>query len=150
MTRTYLSLLLLVYCQYIFAQARTSDTLYDLLNNEITYYFQHLSQDSVPVQFISFGALDEKTISIDSDMGRASMRETNSRKFCPQISFGTLNDGNGLNRFDYTEDEWMDSQMQMTDLPYENDTKAIKAVVSILLIDVFCFIALYKPSLTAK
>lgn len=129
MTRTYLSLLLLAYCQYIFAQARTSDTLYDLLNNEITYYFQHLSQDSVPVQFISFGALDEKTISIDSDMGRASMRETNSRKFCPQISFGTLNDGNGLNRFDYTEDEWMDSQMQMTDLPYENDTKAIKAVV---------------------
>lgn len=129
MIRTYLSLLLWACCQIVSAQARTGDSLYDLLRNEITYYYQHLSQDSVPVQFMSFGALDEKIISIDSDMGRASMHETNSRKFCPQISFGTLNDGNGLNRFDYKEDEWMDSQMQMADLPYENDTIAIKSVI---------------------
>lgn len=129
MTRTYLSLLLWACCQIVSAQARTSDPLYDLLRNEMTYYYQHLSQDSVPVQFMSFGALDEKIISIDSDMGRASMHETNGRKFCPQISFGTLNDGESLNRFDYKEDKWMDSQMQMTDLPYENDTKAIKSVI---------------------
>src|SRR5574344_115118 len=129
MKRTYLSLLLWACCQIVCAQAKTNDPLYDLLRNEMTYYYQHLSQDSVPVQFMSFGALDEKTISIDSDMGRASMQETNGRKFCPQISFGTLNDGKGLNRFDYNEDEWMDSQMQTTDLPYENDTKAIKSVI---------------------
>ncbi len=115
--------------QIVSAQAGTSDPLYDLLRNEITYYYQHLSQDSVPVQFMSFGALDEKTVSIDSDMGRASVHETNGRKFCPQISFGTLNDGKGLNRYAYKEDEWMDSQMQMTDLPYENDTVAIKSVI---------------------
>ena len=129
MKRTYLSLLLWACCLIVSAQARTSDPLYDLLRNEMTYYYQHLSQDSVPVQFMSFGALDEKTISIDSDMGRASIHETNGRKFCPQISFGTLNDGKGLNRFDYKEDEWEDSQMQMSDLPYENDTKAIKSVI---------------------
>lgn len=116
-------------CLIVSAQATTSDPLYDLLRNEITYYYQHLSRDSVPVQFMSFGALDEKTISIDSDMGCASVHETNARKFCPQISFGTLNDGKGLNRFDYKEDEWMDSQMRMADLPYENDTKAIKSVI---------------------
>ena len=115
--------------QIVSAQARTSDPLYDLLRNEITYYYQHLSQDSVPVQFMSFGALDEKTVSIDSDMGRASVHETNGRKFCPQISFGTLNDGKGLNRYAYKEDEWMDSQMQMTDLPYDNDMVAIKSVI---------------------
>ncbi len=121
--------MLLACCQVVYAQARTSDPLYDLLRNEITYYYQHLSQDSVPVQFISFGALDEKTISIDSDMGCASIHETSGRRFCPQISFGTLNDGKGLNRFDYKEEEWMDSQMQTIDLPYENDTKAIKSVI---------------------
>ena len=121
--------LLLACCQIVSAQAKTSDPLYDLLRNEITYYYQHLSQDSVPVQFMSFGVLDEKTISIDSDMGRASVHETNGRKFCPQISFGTLNDVKGLNRYAYKEDEWMDSQMQMTDLPYENDTVAIKSVI---------------------
>ena len=129
MIRAYLSLLLLACCQIVSAKIGTNDPLYDLLRNEVTYYYQHLSQDSVPVQFMSFGALDEQTVSIDSDMGRASVHETNGRKFCPQISFGTLNDGKGLNRFDYKEDEWMDSQMQMTDLPYENDTAAIKSVI---------------------
>lgn len=129
MIRVYFSLLLLACCQIVSAKIGTNDPLYDLLRNEVTYYYQHLSQDSVPVQFMSFGALDEQTVSIDSDMGRASVHETNGRKFCPQISFGTLNDGKGLNRFDYKEDEWMDSQMQMTDLPYENDTAAIKSVM---------------------
>lgn len=129
MIRVYFSLLLLACCQIVSAKIGTNDPLYDLLRNEVTYYYQHLSQDSVPVQFLSFSVLDEKTISIDSDMGRASIHETNGRKFCPQISFGTLNDGKGLNRFDYKEDEWMDSQMQMTDLPYKNDTAAIKSVM---------------------
>ncbi len=129
MIKTYLSLLLWACCQIVSAQTKTTDSLYDLLRNEMTYYYQHLSQDSVPVRFMSFGALDEKTICIDSDMGCASMHETKGRKFCPQISFGTLNDGKGLNRYDYKEDEWMDSQVQMTDLPYKNDTKAIKSVI---------------------
>lgn len=129
MVKTYISLLLCACCQIVSAQARTGDPLYDLLRNEMTYYYQHLSQDSVPVQFMSFGALDEKTISIDSDMGCATMHETNGRRFCPKILFGTLNDGKGLNRFDYKEAEWMDSQMQMTDLPYENDAKVIKSVI---------------------
>ena len=129
MVKTYISLLLCACCQIVSAQARTGDPLYDLLRNEMTYYYQHLSKDSVPVQFMSFGALDEKTISIDSDMGCATMHETNGRRFCPKILFGTLNDGKGLNRFDYKEAEWMDSQMQMTDLPYENDTKVIKSVI---------------------
>lgn len=129
MIKTYLSLLLWACCQIVSAQTKTTDSLYDLLRNEMTYYYQHLSQDSVPVRYMSFGALDEKTISIDSDMGRASVHETNGRKFCPQISFGTLNDGKDLNPLDYKEDEWKDSQMQTTDLPYENDTKAIKSVI---------------------
>ena len=62
MVKTYISLLLCACCQIVSAQARTGDPLYDLLRNEMTYYYQHLSQDSVPVQFMSFGALDEKTI----------------------------------------------------------------------------------------
>lgn len=129
MIKTYLSLLLWGCCLVVSAQAKTIDPLYDLLRNEMTYYYQHLSQDSVPVQFMLFGALDEKTISIDSDMGSASLYETKGRKFCPQISFGILNDGKALNRYDYKEDEWKDSQMQMTDLPYENDAKAIKSEI---------------------
>lgn len=129
MVKTYISLLLCACCQIVSAQARTGDPLYDLLRNEMTYYYRHLSQDSVPVQFMSFGALDEKTISIDSDMGCATMHEKNGRRFCPKILFGTLNDGKGLNRFDYKEEEWMDSQMLMIDLPYENDTKVIKSVI---------------------
>lgn len=129
MVRYFCFLLLLLCYKTAFPQSYTNEPLFDLLRHEVKYYYDNLKTDSVPVQFISFGVLDEHTVSIASDMGCASLNESTGRKFCPLISFGEHDKGERLNPFDYSEEDWKDSQLSVADLPLGNDTMAIKNVI---------------------
>lgn len=112
-----------------FSYSQTKDVLYDLLREEVDYYYKNLRTDSIPARFISFSAMDEQFIHIDSDMGYASVSESNSRKFCPFISFGNKEEGDRINPYDFSEEDWRDSQLQVADLPLKNDSEAIKKVI---------------------
>lgn len=122
-------LLMLSCCGAAFSQVRTGDVLFDMLRSEVRYYYERLSRDTVPVQFISFNAMDEKAISIESDMGSSSLHEFSGRKFYPTLSFGEYKGEKPLNQFDFSGSDRTDSQVHVVDLPLDNDTSAIKDVV---------------------
>jgi len=96
------------------------DVLLRVLKNEVNYYYSHLSKDSVPVNQISLNALEEKGISIHSDMGYSSVNETGWRRLSPTM------------RIDKTESyqgrggSFIGNQ---NDLPLTNDTAVIKDVI---------------------
>ena len=110
------------------AVANTSgeDVLFDLLKQEVNYYYSHLSQDSIPVNSLCFNVLDEKSIVLSSDMGYATEKESKSRKLFPTLKFG------------YKEKDGTPSMLIMWDmyirnykydLPLSDDTTAIKSII---------------------
>lgn len=129
MNRIYFILLFIFCNNTIFSLPQTGDVLFDFLRNEINYYYNNLKTDSVPVRYISFRVLEESSISIDSDMGSASINESNCRKFCPFISFGEQLDKKEFNPFDFSEEDWRDSQLKVVDFPMADDTIVIKNII---------------------
>ena len=98
------------------------DVLYNVLRQEINYYYSHLSQDSIPVTFLSFNALDEKHLNITSDMGYSTIEEDNTRKFFPTMAFKGYKREDSFIPFS----EWYSCSR---DLPVDNDTAVIKGVI---------------------
>lgn len=129
MIRTSSFLLSLCCCMMAYPQSQTEDPLFDLLRHEVKYYYDNLRTDTVPPRFISLRALDEREININSDMGRASLRESASRKLCPIVLFGEYDKDKPLYPFDFSEEEWSNSQLHVADLPLKNDTAVIKHVI---------------------
>ena len=104
----------------------SADVLFNLLRQEINYYYSHLSKDSIPVNVLTFNALDEKSVTITSDMGYSTIDEDKKRQFFPSISF------NGYDK----EDSFVPLNkcyLCCTDLPLNNDTTAIKDAIWSLL-----------------
>ena len=98
------------------------DVLYNVLKHEVKYYYSHLSQDSIPISFLSFNALDEKHLNITSDMGYSTIEEENTRRFFPTITFKGYKSKDSFIPFS----KWYSCSR---DLPIDNDTTVIKDVI---------------------
>lgn len=73
------------------------DVLFNLLKQEVNYYYSHLSKDSVPVNQITLNVLQEKGVTIQSNMGYASVNETNWRRLSPIMRIGKTESYQGRN-----------------------------------------------------
>lgn len=129
MCRFFLGLFLAFYGNMVFAQNQTDDVLLDVLRQELFYYYDNLRTDSLPIRFISFNALEEHTVDIESDMGSSSLQEKHDRKFYPIVSFGEYRDIASKNPFDLSYEDWNDSRIRVVELPLENDVPVIKDVI---------------------
>ena len=96
------------------------DVLFNLLKREVNYYYSHLSKDSVPVNQITLNVLQEKGVTIQSDMGYATVNETNWRRLSPIMRIGKTESYQGRNG------SVIGNQ---NDLPLTNDTTVIKDVI---------------------
>lgn len=121
--------ILWIYCQTISAQPYKEDVLYNLLKQEVNYYYSHLSQDSVPVSFLSLNVSDETHLTIASDMGYVSVAEGSSRKLAPIIRIGNGQPENPISPFDFPREVWESYNTSVADLPLTNDENAIKDVI---------------------
>lgn len=119
--------ILWICCQAISSQSYKEDVLFDILKREVDYYYSHLSQDSIPVSFLSLNVSDEKHLTITSDMGYSSFTENSSRKLYPTIRFG----GNFKKRQLSRENDWMQIFVgrEQIDLPLADDSLTIKEVI---------------------
>lgn len=108
------------------ASTSDEDVLFNLLRQEVNYYYSHLSQDSIPVSSLCFNVLDEKVLTLSSDMGYATEKENKSRTLFPTLKFG------------YKEKDGTPSMLLMWesytrsnkyDLPLADDTTTIKNVI---------------------
>ena len=96
------------------------DVLFNLLKQEVNYYYSHLSKDSVPVNLVTLNALQEKGVTIQSDMGYATVNETNWRRLSPILRIGKEESYRGRSG-SYNGNQ--------NDLPLTNDTTVIKDVI---------------------
>lgn len=96
------------------------DVLFNLLKQEVNYYYSHLSKDSLPVNQVTLNALQEKGVTIQSDMGYATVNETNWRRLSPTLRIGKTESYRGRS------DSYHGNQ---NDLPLTNDTTVIKDVI---------------------
>ena len=96
------------------------DVLFNLLKQEVNYYYSHLSKDSLPVNQVTLNALQEKGITIQSDMGYATVNETNWRRLSPTLRIGKEESYRGRSG-SYNGNQ--------NDLPLTNDTTVIKDVI---------------------
>ena len=101
----------------VVANTPDEDILFNVLKREVGYYYSQLSQDSLPVRFISLNVLNENRVNIFSDTGAALVTEANSRRLKPNIWFDKDNPSKIKNRSD------------KYDLPFSDDTIAIKEVI---------------------
>ena len=101
----------------VVANTPDKDILFNVLKREVGYYYSQLSQDSLPVRFISLNVLNENRVNIFSDTGAALVTEANSRRLKPNIWFDKDNPSKIKNRSD------------KYDLPFSDDTIAIKEVI---------------------
>ena len=116
-------------CQAISSQSYKEDVLFNILKQEVNYYYSHLSQDSIPVSFLSLNVMDEKDVVVSSDMGYASFSEKSSRKLSPIIIIGNSQPEKPLSMRDFTEEEWRSYHTSVVDLPLTNNEDAIKDVI---------------------
>ena len=115
--------LLALFSSKVFANnASDEDVLYNILKQEVNYYYSHLSKDSIPISFLSFNALDEKHLNITSDMGYSTIEEDNTRRFFPAITFKGYKSEDSFIPFS----KWYSCSR---DLPLDNDTTVIKNVI---------------------
>ena len=115
--------LIVVSCNTILGNnASKEDVLFNILRQELNYYYSHLSQDSIPVSFLSFNALDEKTVTITSDMGYSTVDDNNKRQFFPTITYKGYNKADSF----VPLNKWFPCSK---DLPLNNDTTVIKDVI---------------------
>lgn len=117
-----MTLLALFASNVIANKALDEDVLYNVLRQEVNYYYSRLSQDSVPVSFLAFNALDEKHLNITSDMGYSSVEEDNKRTFFPAITFKGYKREESFIPFS----KWYSCSRE---LPLDNDTTVIKNVI---------------------
>ena len=118
--------ILWICCQAIRSQSYKEDVLFDILKQEVNYYYSHLSQDSISVSFLSLNALDEQNVVISSDMGYSSLTEDMSRRLYPMIGFNDKFKKGQSNQ----RNEWMPFRKgNLVDLPLADDAIAIKEVV---------------------
>ncbi|MCR5535081.1 MAG: hypothetical protein K6F47_07940, partial [Bacteroidaceae bacterium] len=96
------------------------DVLFNLLKQEVNYYYSHLSKDSVPVNQITLNVLQEKGVTIQSDMGYATVNETNWRRLSPAMRIGKTGAFKGKRGYVISSP---------TDLPLKDDTIVIKDVI---------------------
>ena len=123
MKKTIIMALLALFSSRAFANfVSDEDVLYNMLRREVNYYYSHLSQDSVPVSFLSFKALNEKHLTITSDMGYSSVKENNKRTFFPAITFKGYKREDSFIPFS----KWYSCSRE---LPLDNDTTVIKNVI---------------------
>ena len=116
-------------CQAISSQSYKEDVLFNILKQEVNYYYSHLSQDSIPVSFLSLNVMDEKDVVVSSDMGYASFSEKSSRELSPIIIIGNSQPEKPLSMRDFTEEEWRSYHTSVVDLPLTNNEDAIKDVI---------------------
>ena len=105
------------------------DVLFNVLKQEVNYYYSHLSKDSIPVSFLSLNVSDETHLTIASDMGYASVTEDSSRKLAPVIRIGNGQPDNPTSPFDFPEEIWKSYSTSVVDLPLTNDENAIKDLI---------------------
>ena len=96
------------------------DVLLNLLKSEVNYYYSRLSQDSLPVNLISLNALEEKNVTIISDMGYATVNQSAWRRLFPGMRIGKTESYQGISG------SLLGNQ---NDLPLTNDTAVIKDVI---------------------
>ena len=101
----------------VVASTSDEDVLFNVLKREVGYYYSHLSQDSLPVRFISLNVLNENRVNIFSDTGAALVTEANSRRLKPNIWFDKDNPSK------------IGSYSSKYNLPFSDDTIAIKEVI---------------------
>lgn len=116
-------------CQAISSQSYKEDVLFNLLKQEVNYYYSHLSQDSLPVRSISLNVLDETHLTITSDMGYASVTEGSSRRLSPFIRIANSQSENSIIPFEFPQEVWNSYSTSVVDLPLTNDENAIKDVI---------------------
>jgi len=124
-----MTLLALFASNVIANKASDEDVLFNLLKQEVNYYYSNLSQDSVPVTFLSLNVLDEKHLTIASSMGYASATERSSRKLSPYIRIANTQLENSFNPYELPQETWVSYNTSVVDLPFINDRNAIKDVI---------------------
>ena len=129
MNKFFFYLFLFICCQMAYANSYSNDILFNTLKEEVNYYFCNLKNDSIPVDFISFNAIDEKNLTIESDMGYSFLQENNFRRFYPIVKMNGCQDDVPDNPFVFSEEDWNDYQNHLVDLPLFDDIKAIKNVI---------------------
>lgn len=112
-----IGLALLSYYFPMRANISNNDVLFHVLKQETMYYYSHLSQDSVPVGYLSLNVTREEKKIITSEDGKASIRKENSSTLFPVIQFEE-------NEYHVTKN--CDKSYE---LPFANDTIAIKDIV---------------------
>lgn len=116
-------------CLSASSKSYNEDVLFDILKQEVNYYFSHLSQDSIPVNFLSLNALDETHLNITSDMGYASITEGTSRSLAPIIRIGNSQLYNSINPYEFPQEIWENYSTSVVDLPLTDDENAIKDII---------------------
>ena len=96
------------------------DVLFNLLKREVNYYYSHLSKDSLPVNQVTLNVLQEKGVTINSDMGYATVNETNWRRLSPAMRIGKTGAFKGKRGYVIGSP---------TDLPLKDDTIVVKDVI---------------------
>lgn len=129
MTKVLTVLITFIYCQIAIANIGNKDILFNLLKQEVNYYYSHLSKDSVAVSFISLKALDEKDVLITSDRGYASVTNKSFRKLWPNIKFKGNYDEESFKLYNLSEEDYMDYKCSLFDLPLFDDSASIKNVI---------------------
>ena len=118
MKKTIIMALLALFSSRAFANfVSDEDVLFNLLKQEVNYYYSNLSQDSVPVSYLSLNATREERNIITSEEGTASVSKENSSTLFPVIQFNE-NEYHGTKNRD-----------RSYELPFTNDTVAIKDIV---------------------
>ena len=118
MKKTIIITLLALFGGRAFANnASDEDVLFNILKQEVKYYYSHLSQDTIPVSYLSLNATREEKNVITSEEGTASVSKENSSTLFPVIQFN--------------ENEYHDTKNRdrFYELPFTNDTVAIKEMV---------------------
>ncbi len=94
-----------------------NDVLFHVLKQEAKYYYSHLSKDSIPVGYLSLNATREEKKVITSEEGTASVSKEESGILFPVI------------QFDENEYHISKNRSRSYELPFTNDTVAIKDII---------------------
>ena len=84
-----LSFLLLMASSGLKAQTEQSDSVLRTLKEELNYSMAQLKQKPVPAYFMSLRMQDSQTLTINSDLGAASVNDNHSRFIVPNIRIGS-------------------------------------------------------------
>ena len=71
------------------AQTEQSDSILRTLKEELNYSMAQLKQKPVPAYFMSLRMQDSQTLTINSDLGAASVNDNHSRFIVPNIRIGS-------------------------------------------------------------